>query len=84
MSFFSNFKEKYNNMSVPVKASLWFLICNVINAGIVVISTPIFTRLMSTDQYGVYNTFYSWRNVLMIITSLNLSYGVFNNAMVKY
>ncbi len=78
------FLEQYKAMSTPVKASLWFVFCNLVQTGINVISTPIFTRLMSTDEYGVYNTFYSWRNILMIFTSLNLSYGVFNNAMVKY
>lgn len=76
--------EQYKGLSTPVKASLWFLICNVLQAGLGVISTPIFTRMMSTDEYGVFNTFNSWRSILMIFTSLNLSYGVFNNAMVKH
>ncbi len=76
--------EQYKAMSVPVKASLWFVFCNLVQSGINVISVPIFTRMMSTDEYGMFNTFYAWRNILMIFTSLNLSYGVFNNAMIKY
>lgn len=75
---------QYKNMSAPVKASIWFVICNLVQSGINVISVPIFTRMMSTEEYGTFNTFYAWRNILMIFTSLNLSYGVFNNAMVKY
>lgn len=76
--------EQYKSLSAPVKASMWFLVCNVLQAGLGVISTPIFTRMMSTEEYGMFNTFNSWRSILMIFTSLNLSYGVFNNAMVKY
>lgn len=76
--------NQYKSMSVPVKASLWFVFCNLVQSGINVISVPIFTRMMSTDEYGMFNTFYAWRNILMIFTSLNLSYGVFNNAMIKY
>lgn len=78
------FREQYKMMSTPVKASFWFVICNLVQSGINVISVPIFTRMLSTDEYGTFNTFYAWRNILMIFTSLNLSYGVFNNAMVKY
>lgn len=78
------FKEQYKMMSTPIKASFWFVICNLIQSGINVISVPIFTRMLTTDEYGTFNTFYAWRNILMIFTSLNLSYGVFNNAMVKY
>lgn len=76
--------ERYNAMPTPVRASLWFVICNLIQTGINVISVPIFTRMMSTEEYGTYNTFFAWRNILIIFTSLNLSYGVFNNAMVRY
>ena len=76
--------QMYKDMSVAVKAAIWFTICNVVNAGLVVLSTPIFTRLMTQTEYGAYNTFFAWRGVLVIFTSLNLSYGVFNNAMVRY
>lgn len=46
--------NKYENLSAPVKASIWFTICNVVQKGIALISTPIFTRIMTTQQYGVY------------------------------
>ena len=81
---FKTFWSQYQAMSTPVKASLWFVMCNLIQSGINVISVPIFARMMTTDQYGMFNTFYAWRNILMIFTSLNLSYGVFNNAMIRY
>lgn len=74
----------YKGMSLPVKAGLWFTICNFLQRGISVITVPIFTRLLTQDQYGVYSLYLSWLNLLSIFTSLNLYYGVFNKAMVKY
>lgn len=74
----------YKAMSVPVKAGLWFTICNVLQRGISIITVPVFTRLLTTEQYGTYSVYLSWLNILSIFTSLNLYYGVFNKAMVKF
>ncbi len=79
-----NLLEIYKSLSAPARASIWFLVCNILQMGLNVLSTPIFTRIMTQDEFGVTNTYNSWRSILMIFTSLNLSYGVFNNAMVKY
>lgn len=74
----------YNNLSTPLKASFWFLFCNLVQKGISFISTPIFTRLMTKEEYGIYNTYLSWENIIIIFASLNLGAGVFNNALIKY
>ena len=69
MNFF-RVKEKYNNMSLPVKAALWYTLCNVINKGIALVSTPIFTRILTEEQYGTFAIFQSWFSILIIFTSL--------------
>ena len=75
---------KYRSLPVTVKASLWFVICSILQKGFALVTTPIFTRLMTTEQFGFYNTFISWYGILLIFTSLSLYYGVFNNAMVRF
>lgn len=75
---------KYDNLSAPVKASLWFTICNIAQKGIALICTPIFTRILTTQQYGVYTIYQSWYQILTIFATLNLSAGVFNNGLTKY
>ncbi len=75
---------KYKNLSLEVKASLWFMICSVVQKGISFITVPIFTRIMTTNEYGEYSVFLSWESILAIFVTLNLSYQVFNNGMVKY
>ena len=64
--------NKYNKISEPVKASIWYTICNVINKGIALLSTPIFTRVMTEEQYGTFTIFQSWYSIIFIFTSLNI------------
>ena len=75
---------KYNKMSLITKASLWFLICSFIQKGINIIVTPIFTRMMTTTEFGKYNVFTSWEYILNIFVSLCLSAGVYQQGLVKY
>ena len=77
-------KYKYSELTVEAKATIWFVICNCIQKGMTVITIPVFTRIMSTEQYGVYSVYHSWMGLLTVIITLNLSAGAFNNAMLKY
>ncbi len=79
-----NLIYKYQNLSAPVKASLWFTLCNIIQRGIALITTPIFTRIMTSSQYGVYTIYQSWYQIIAIFATLHLSAGVFNNGLTKY
>lgn len=76
--------RKYTSLNTAAKASLWFTVCYVIQRGIQFISMPIFTRLMSAEEYGVYSIFMSWFNLLCVFSSLSIYNGTFNKAMVKY
>ena len=77
-------KNKYTSMPTRVRASLWFLICNFTQKAIGMISTPIFSRLLTPEQYGEYNVFQSWLSIVSIIITLRLCYGVFLQGMVKF
>jgi len=75
---------KYENMHAGARAAIWFAFSNVIQKGIALLTTPIFTRLLTTEQYGEYTLYQSWYQVISIIATLNLYYSVFNNGMTKY
>ena len=81
---FNKIRNKYNKLPLPVKASLWFLICSFFQKGISVITTPIFTRLLSVEEYGKYGVFTSWENIINVFVSLNLCYGVYAQGLVKF
>ena len=80
---FDILKNKYINMSKPVKAAFWFTVCSFLQRGISMIATPIFTRLLSTENYGLYSTYLSWETVLMMLVTLSL-YKAMMNLYVKY
>ena len=75
---------KYNSIPVQARASFWFLICAFLQKGISFLTTPIFTRLLSTAEYGQYNIFVSWQGILTVIVSLNLCEGVYARGLVKF
>lgn len=76
--------KKYKSLPVQIKASFWFLICSFLQKGISMITTPIFTRLLSTSEYGEFNVFNSWYSIAFIFVSLSLSSGVYTQGLIKY
>lgn len=80
----SKLKSKYTSMPVQVKASLWFLVCTFFQKAMSVISTPIFTRLLTPAQYGEYNVFLSWMSMISVVVTMNLCYGMFMQGLVKF
>ena len=76
-------KSLYSNLSVQVKAILWFLCCSFLQKGISLITTPIFTRVMTEAQYGRYSVYQSWFSIMQIVVSLNLAAGVYTRGLVK-
>lgn len=55
-----------------VKASLFYLVGNLFDKAIAFITIPIFTRMLSTSEYGVLNTYTSWVSIFAIIVGLSL------------
>lgn len=80
----SKISQKYKSLPKPVKASFWFLICSFLQKGISMITTPIFTRLLTTGEYGRYNVFNSWYSIVSIMVSLNLWAGVYQQGLIKF
>ena len=81
---FKAVKEKYCGLSSVAKATFWFFFCNILIKCISMVTTPIFTRILPAEEFGVFNTFQSWNMILTILVTLRLDYGVFNKGMSKY
>lgn len=80
----SGMLQRYKSVPRAMKASFWFLICSFFQKGISVITTPIFTRLLSTSDYGVFNVFESWSSIITICITMNMYSGVYMQGIVKY
>nr|WP_304358187.1 oligosaccharide flippase family protein [Clostridium paraputrificum] len=76
--------EKVRKLPVAMKATLAFLFCNIIQKSISLITVPIFTRMLTTEQFGLYSVYTSWLSIFTLITTLNLNFGVFNKGMTKF
>lgn len=76
--------KKYNKIPVAAKATIWFIFASTLQKAMSLITTPIFTRIMTPEQYGQYNVYNSWLQIFTIITTLRLNWAVFNKGMSKY
>ena len=84
MGKIKSFFKKLNSASPAAKASFWFVVSSVMLKGISFITTPIFTRLLGPEDYGITSVFVSWEGVISIFATLSLAGGVYNVAQTKY
>lgn len=76
--------QKFKNASPALKASMAFTICSILQKALSFITMPLFTRLLTTEQYGQFSIYSSWQAIISIFITLNLAYGSFAPAMTKY
>lgn len=76
--------DKYKNLPIQLKASVWFLVCSFLQKGISTITTPIFTRILTTAEYGQFNVFNSWLGIVTVIVCLDLYAGVYTQGLIKF
>ena len=47
------------------------------------ILVPLYIRIMSTEEYGIYTIFLSWEGIVLVFTTLNVAAYVFNNCLIQ-
>lgn len=72
-----------NNNGKAAKAGLSYIVGNYCIKGIGIISAPLFARLLTTEDYGIYNTFTAYEGILYIIICLAL-HASLKNAYIRY
>ena len=76
--------KKWKSIPIQAKASVSYAVCSVLQKSLSFFTLPLFTRLMTVEQYGQYSVYTSWSSILTIFITLNLAYGSFSTAMVKF
>lgn len=66
-----------------LKAGVGYTIANYLIKGLAFFTLPIFTRLLSTADFGIYNTFLAYENILTVILGVSF-YSSFNAARFKF
>lgn len=68
--------NKTENGGKVLKAGIWYTVSTILVKAIAVITMPIYTRLLSTHDYGIASTFTSWYSLMLIICSLDLEMSI--------
>lgn len=67
----------------PRTASLWFAGALYFNSALLLLATPVFTRLLTPAEYGTVVLYTSLSTILGIFATLSLSSGVYNIAQIE-
>ena len=81
---FSKAIDKYKALPLPIRASFFFIFCGVFKDAVDVISTPIFTRILTKEEYGLFNVYYSFYSIFRILITLNIAGEAFDVGMARY
>ncbi len=74
----------YSKLPIAAKASFWFVICNIVQKAMSVLTIPIITRMLSTSEYGIYSVFNSYGNTLIIFATLSVYANGYYVGMKRY
>ena len=74
--------RNYNN-SILIKSTVWYTISNFLTRAIVFITTPLFARLLSTEEFGNFHVFANWQIIFIIICGMELP-ATLNRAKLDY
>ena len=64
--------EIMNNNKKAIKSGIYYTLANFISKGLLLISTPIFARLLTKNEFGDYSNFTSWMTLALVIVTLNV------------
>ena len=76
--------SKWKNIPLALKVFAAHVACSVLQKCLSFITLPLFTRMLTKEQYGQYTVYSSWSGIFSILLTLNLAYGSFSTAMVKF
>ena len=61
-----------NNNAKALKSGFWYLFANFAVKAMGLITTPIFTRLLTHEQFGDYSNWFSWTSIAIIIVTMSM------------
>ena len=65
-----------NNSTKAVKSGFWYVISNVLIRSVGIITAPIYSKLLTTEETGYANSFLSYVSIITVVTCLCLIYSV--------
>ena len=72
------------HIRLPARASLWYIVSSAVARGVGVMGTPIFTRLLSAEEYGLFPLYNTWLTLFGAVFTLELGAGALTRALQRY
>ena len=57
---------------VALKAGVWYVISSIMVKAVSIITTPIFTRMLTHAEFGAFNNYTAWVSIVTVFVTLNL------------
>ena len=73
-----------NIIRVPAKASIWYIASSAVARSVSVVGTPIFTRLLTAREYGIFPQYTTYLSLFTVVATLELSGGVILRGLQKF
>ena len=70
-------------MKKVASAGIGYILGGILIKGIAFITTPVFSRLMTTKEFGVLNAYLSYESILAVLIGFQFA-GCLKNAKIKY
>lgn len=74
----------YQNLPITAKAAVWFTFGNLVLKGIGLFSAPLFSRLLSADEYGRLMIFMASQQIILILATWEMPIGAYMRGLFKY
>lgn len=61
-----------DNNTKALKSGFWYVLCNMLVRGMAMITTPIFTRLLTPEELGGFSNYHSWSTIAIIVVTMRM------------
>ena len=58
----------YASLSPTKKSVLWYTAATIIQNGIMFLATPIYTRILTESEYGIFSVYQAWQQIVSIVS----------------
>ena len=65
--------KRVPSVRLPARAGIWGIISSVVARGVGVVGTPIFTRLLTPAEYGLYPLYTTWAALIGVVATMGLT-----------
>ncbi len=77
-------EKSQRKIKKPALASIWYFISNGVVRGVGVVGTPIFTRLLTPSEYGLFPLWSTWLGIVSTLVSFEIGGGAMYRGLERY